>query len=233
MVPSLRLDTVPPLTAEQMREVDRLMVEEVGIDLARTMENVGANLASLAIDLFAPRTACVLAGAAGNGGGGMTAARHLSNRGVAVTVVPSRGKDAFDPVPAQQLDILRWMNVPIVAEPRDADLVIDALIGYSLRGAPRGRAAELIRWANDASTPVLSLDVPSGLDATTGETSEPCIHAAVTMALALPKTGLLVAREQVGRLYVADISVPPTMYRRFGITVPPLFETNTIVELTG
>jgi NAD(P)H-hydrate epimerase len=67
-----------------------------------------------------------------------------------------------------------------VLEPSAADLVIDALIGYSLRGSPRGRAAELIRWANPTGDSVLSLDVPSGLDATTGKASEPYVTSGPT-----------------------------------------------------
>ena len=66
--PELELDAVPAVTAEQMREVDRLMVEELGIDLPRMMENAGASLATLAIRVFGPRSACVLAGRGGNGG---------------------------------------------------------------------------------------------------------------------------------------------------------------------
>ena len=227
------LSASPAVTAEQMREVDRLMVEDLGIDLVRMMENAGQHLASLAIDLFSPTTAMVLTGPGGNGGGGLTAARHLSNRGVRATVVPSHPEDRLAPVPAEQLGILRRMGVPIASEPFEADLLIDALIGYSLHGPPRGRASELIGWANVSGVPVLSLDLPSGLDATTGDVPERCIQATATMTLALPKTGLArTAAEIVGRLFVADISVPPSVFERIGVGVPRLFDRSPIVELT-
>lgn len=229
--PTVQFDALPSLTVDQMREVDRVMVEELGIDLTRMMENAGTHLATLAVDAFAPRSVCVLVGPAGNGGGGLTAARHLFNRGVKVTVVPSQDAGSFAGVPRQQLDILHRMEVAIEPEPRQADLVIDALIGYSLSGAPRGRAAELIRWANDAGMPILTLDVPSGLDATTGAAADPCVQATATMTLAMPTTGLR-APEYVGQLFLADISVPPSVYRRFGISVPDLFRAGTIVEVT-
>lgn len=230
--PTIELDAVPAVTAEQMREVDRLMIEDLQIDLPRMMENAGASLATLAIHAFGPRSVCVLAGPGGNGGGGLTAARHLANRGVEVTVVPSDDEARFAPVPRQQLDILRRMDLDLVGEPSPADLIIDALIGYSLHGPPRGRAAELILWANTTGDPVLSLDVPSGLDATTGEATEPCVHASGTMTLAMPKTGVRSAPDYVGRLYLADISVPSLVFARIGITVPPVFARSPIVELT-
>ncbi len=218
----------PALTADQMREVDRIMVEELGIDLTRMMENAGRNLADLVIRLFRPATVTVLAGSGGNGGGGLVAARHLSNRGVAVTVSVSGGDLAE--VPARQLAILENMTVAVTEQPVEAEVVIDALIGYSLSGPPRDRAAELIGWANERSTPVVSLDTPSGLDVTTGVAAEPSVVADATLTLALPKIGLLEAA-QVGDLYLADISVPPAVYRRFGIDLPELFAEETVIRL--
>jgi hypothetical protein len=94
------------------------------------------------------------------------------------------------------------------------DLIVDALIGYSLTGDPAEPFACLIRWANAQPAPVLSLDTPSGLDVTTGVPARPCVRATATLTLALPKTGLPGARE-AGHLYLADISVPPLLYRRW------------------
>ena len=115
----------------------------------------------------------------------------------------------------------------------EADLVIDALIGYSLAGAPRGNPAALIESANAGGKPVLSLDVPSGVDAGSGRVYEPSIRAVATMTLALPKTGLAVAegRERMGELYLADISVPPALYRRLGLEVGPLFANEGVIRL--
>jgi NAD(P)H-hydrate epimerase len=114
-----------------------------------------------------------------------------------------------------------------------ADLVIDALIGYSLRGAPAGPAAALIRYANASSRPMLALDLPSGLDGDRGEPSEPTIRATETLTLALPKRGLLApaARPWVGRLHLADISVPEKVYRRLGLTVGPIFAESDIIPI--
>jgi NAD(P)H-hydrate epimerase len=123
------------------------------------------------------------------------------------------------------------MRIAVVADPPNADLVIDALVGYSLQGNPRGRAADLINWANDQPVPILSLDTPSGLDVTSGSAGEPCVKASATMTLALPKTGLTLAKALVGELYLADISVPALVYRRLGVEVPDLFRMSAVVRL--
>lgn len=131
------------------------------------------------------------------------------------------------------------MGIPVTtAPPADTisgsdriDLIIDALIGYSLRGSPTGSAARLIAWANTHPAPVLSLDTPSGLDVTTGAAADPCVTAAATLTLALPKTGLL-SSPRVGRLYLADISVPRPLYHQMGIEVGDLFTDGGIVAVS-
>jgi len=80
---------VPALTTDQMRDVDRAMVEDLHIELVQMMENAGRNLAELAIIRFSPASVTILAGPGGNGGGGLVAARHLANRGRQVQVVLS------------------------------------------------------------------------------------------------------------------------------------------------
>ena len=219
---------VPAVTAEQMREVDRVMVEDLGISLEQMMENAGRNLAQLAVGRFGPASVLVLAGPGGNGGGGLVAARHLHNRGAEVAVVPARRH--LTGVPAEQLEILRRMGVSILDEPRPAELYLDAIIGYGLSGDPRGRAAELITWLGGQPNPILSLDTPSGVDVTTGEIGLPAVMATATLTLAAPKTGL-VDNPMVGELYLADISVPPSVYDAFGMTFGNPFSEDSIVRL--
>ena len=120
-------------------------------------------------------------------------------------------------VPADQLAILRQMGLrPGVLPDGAVDLILDGLVGYSLQGAPRGRVAELIKWANTQVAPTLALDVPSGFDARIGSIHDPTSHADATLTLALPKRGLLARRHAhvAGALYLADISVPPELYAR-------------------
>ena len=226
---TLSRTAVPALTTEQMRAVDHVMVEDLHIELVQMMENAGRSLAELAIIRFSPGSLTILAGPGGNGGGGLVAARHLANRGCQVQVVLTE-PGHLTPVPAHQADILARMGVTIASRPATADLIIDAMIGYSLRGDPAGAAAQLITWANDQAAPVLALDTPSGLDLTTGTAATPAVWAAATLTLALPKVGLLDA-PNVGELYLADISVPPLVYQRMGIPVPELFRQASLLRI--
>jgi NAD(P)H-hydrate epimerase len=112
----------PAVTAEQMREVDRAMIENFHIELTQMMENAGRSVAELAVDAFAPRRVLVLAGPGGNGGGGLVAARHLANRGRDVHVVLAKPAALLGAVPAHQLDILTRMGLPITTMPRPAPI---------------------------------------------------------------------------------------------------------------
>lgn len=238
-------EEVPWLTTEQMIEVDRAMVEDFRIELFQMMENAGRNLSHLARIRFfeadpRDRDVVVLAGTGGNGGGAMVSARRLHNWGARVRVFLTRPSGRFRSVPATQLEILNRMGIPVypgedLVRVKSPDLIIDGIIGYSLAGAPRGPAAEMILWANAQRAPVLSLDSPSGVDTTEGTVFDPAIRAAATMTLALPKEGLRVkrAREQVGELYLADISVPPSLYAGpgLGLRVGHIFSGSDIVRL--
>jgi len=223
---------LPHLTKDQMVEIDRLMIEEAHISLLQMMENAGRSLAKFAVDQFAPGRVIVLAGRGGNGGGGLVAARHLSNRGVVVEVVASADPLEFRGVPAHQLRALDSTSAMVVGSATsEPDLIIDAIIGYSLSGPPQGRARELIEWANKARCPIVSLDVPSGVDSTSGDTPGVAVTATATLTLALPKCGL--ARTAcAGEVHLADISVPPALYRRVGVNVPTdIFAESQIIRL--
>jgi NAD(P)H-hydrate epimerase len=233
---------VPAVTAAQMKEIDRVMVDVLGIDLVRMMENAGRHLARLAVGHLMDgdprgRMVSVLVGRGGNGGGALVAARRLVCWGAHPSVWLARPSDELTPVPASQLAVLDRLGVTIHEEgtPAEAgDLILDGLIGYSLNGRPLGRARELIEWANLQRAPTLSLDLPSGLDATTGEVHGPAARAAATLTLAMPKCGLLAsgADDYVGELFLGDIGVPPSAYDHVGLSVGPLFGRGEILRLT-
>jgi NAD(P)H-hydrate epimerase len=227
---------VPAVTADEMRQLDRVAIEETGPSLFQMMENAGRSLALLAIEVLAAdwQTAkiVVMAGPGGNGGGGICAARHLANRRVNV-VLSLSDPDRLGEAPALQRKIFgetqgREVHASRVAgEP--VDLIVDALIGYGLQAAPRRTAVDLIRWANATGAPILALDIPSGVDATTGETLGEAIRPRWTMTLALPKTGLL--RADTGALFLADIGIPEGAYRRVAPAYIPPFEDRYLVPL--
>jgi len=238
LFPAIDPGRVPWLSVEQMREVDRIMVGELRITLVRMMENAGRSLAQVARDLLggdtAGRAVVVLAGPGGNGGGGLVAARHLAVAGAEVSVAVSAPATRFAPVSAEQLAIVRRLAIPVhdradaLGEP---ELVIDALLGYGQRGRPRGRVGELVVWS--VGRRVLALDVPTGLELATGKLHAPHVTAEATMTLAAPKAALAGtdAAWAVGRLFLADVSVPGFVYRRLGLAYETPFTRRPVVEV--
>jgi NAD(P)H-hydrate epimerase len=218
---------VPAVTADQMRDVDRIAVEELGLRLLQMMENAGRALARHVRERAGGETVTVLAGPGGNGGGGMAAARHLANRDVDVRVVLDRDPAALEGAAAIQHRILSGMDVPVAAD-RDSmawsAVVVDALVGYGLSGPLRGTAARLVEALPDEAT-VVSLDVPTGRDATTGETPGPAVRPDLTVTLALPKTGLAGAP---GALVLADIGIPAVVYGDLDVDYANPFDDDTV-----
>ena len=209
------------------------------------------------------RAIVILAGPGNNGGDGLVAARRLAGWGAEVAVFTSYELDRARGLSEQQLELASgagagvesWIvgdhedeevdhgeieDVDVEAEvSADAsdlgtyDLVIDALLGFGATGPPREPIAEMIEAANESGTPILALDVPSGLDAASGEAADPCIRAKATATLALPKTGLVggSARNQVGFLYLADIGVPWPLLADVGVDPEGLFAEDDIMML--
>jgi NAD(P)H-hydrate epimerase len=239
-LPEVARDEVPWLSVEQMREVDRIAVEEAGMLLEQMMENAGRGLAAVARHMLggsaADKRVLVLVGPGGNGGGGLVAARHLAGAGAAVSVVLDRPSAELAPVPGRQHELARAAGVPVAhAEPPegDAELILDALLGYGQVGPPRGATSRLIEWTSGRR--VLALDAPSGLELASGSLHEPHVRAEATLTLALPKQGLRDAagREAVGQLLLADISVPAAVYARLGLDFASPFARGSIVRLVG
>lgn len=206
------------VTAGQMANLDQLAMTE-GYLLFQMMENAGRSLALLAQELFSAKTVAVLVGPGGNGGGGLVAARHLLNSGIAVSIFPARDIAEFHSIPRFQASLAAKAEArfgePHQFHPENFDLVIDALTGYSLQGQLRGTASNLVLSLAGSTTPILSLDLPSGSDPDSGLGS-PVVLPAATMTLAAVKQGLLSAN--TGRLFLADIGIPRPFYSWLGLT---------------
>jgi NAD(P)H-hydrate epimerase len=213
--------SVTAVTAAEMGEVDRVAVEEVGVRLLQMMENAGRTVAWHVRNIRAEDAPVIIvAGNGGNGGGGMACARHLANRGIPVQLLLDRSPDDLSGVAETQYRILDEMEVPTTTDTQQLTrsesqrVTVDALIGYGLDGEVRPPATGMIERLNALSEPVVSVDLPSGVDATTGETLGVAVTPSRTVTLALPKTGLTTV---TGALYLADIGVPRTVYERLGI----------------
>ncbi|GAB4333193.1 MAG: hypothetical protein Kow0037_11400 [Calditrichia bacterium] len=237
---------IPIISVEQMREVDRRMTEDYRINLLQMMEMAGRNLTDILNhpnqipqkENGSPPQVAVLSGKGNNGGGGLVAARHLHNRGWKVSVfLPEKpaSKAAL-----HQLATLKKMGLPLLSDIRQFEntaykWIIDAMIGYSLQGAPASPFAQFIKAANHHPAPILALDLPSGLCADSGVPLQPTIQAALTLTLALPKKGLFApsAEKYVGELILGDIGVPSELLKEMGITENFYFNQGPLIPLTS
>lgn len=208
------------VTSAQIAELDRRASEQHGIAVAALMDAAGRRTAQAAAQLLRsrPGRVTVLAGKGNNGGDGFVAARYMAAQGTPVRALLIAPEAEYRGEPLRTLKEARAAGVEIMAPDGDAvgpllsstSLIIDALFGTGFRGPARGPAAAFIEAANASEAPILAVDVPSGLDADTGQPEGPCIRARATVTMGLPKVGLLLypGVELAGEIYVADIGYP-------------------------
>ena len=200
-------------TAEEMSRADA-GAQERGIPGGVLMERAGAQMASLALERFAPRRAIIVSGGGNNGGDGFVIARELHRSGVEVAVLAT--KDEYEGDPATNLEALRNLDVGFVttedldSELSRANLVVDALLGTGFSGEVREKEAGIIRKMNSASAPVLAVDVPSGVDGSTGEVQGVAVGADLTVCAHAVKVGCVISpgREHSGEVVAVDIGIP-------------------------
>jgi NAD(P)H-hydrate epimerase len=246
IIPAL---SVPTVTAGTMRELDRLAVEEFGIDVLQMMELAGLHLAELVrVEVggeLRGRRVIVAVGPGNNGGGGLVAGRHLANRGASVRVVLARPVNRLKPPGRHQVATLLQMAVDccvaiydvseeeLASELGAADAVVDAILGYGGTREPDSEVGRLIAWVTGAVGPIVSLDLPSGMDPDTGTPRGLAVTAQATLTLALPKAGLFgdAGRKHTGRIFLADIGLPAALYDRLGLDSGSPFAAGPIVRL--
>lgn len=210
------------VTAEQMRELDRRASEQYGIPSILLMENAGLRLfeaVSEMLECLCCKSVLVAAGRGNNGGDGFCVARHLANAGTDVQCILVGTIDQVSGDARINLDAALKMGIPVTelesvegfgAAAAESDLIVDAILGTGVKGEVTGLVADVIDAMNNSSTPVLSVDLPSGLIADTGDIGGRCVYAEQTVTFALPKIGLVMypGANYVGELTVADIGIP-------------------------
>ncbi len=226
---------VPAVSVARMHELCRVATEETGLQWLQVMENAGRNLASTAMRMLGSHwmesRILVLAGSQ-HGEAGICAARHLANRGASVSLCLAHPRRLSESAALQHKAFQATGSVTVAARQLpgdDFDLVVDALHGATDEPIPAGAVRDLILWANDIGSPMLSLDAPSGINATTGEHTGTYIRATQTMTLGLPKTGLL--PDLTGTLMLADVGLPAKAFERLGISYTPPFGVDFVVAL--
>ena len=222
-------------TREEVRELDRLAIEEYGIPGVVLMENAGRGAADAAKEMLGDpcdMRVVIFCGRGNNGGDGYVIARHLHNAGARAVLVLAceTARIPGDGDAGVNLSIVRAMGIPLhvaAAEAgvqdaaglvKGADLVVDALLGTGLQGDVREPYLSLIRLINAADLPVLSVDIPSGLDANTGKVLRAAVRACRTATFVLPKQGFY--RQEgpahTGQVDVVDIGIPRELIESLG-----------------
>ncbi|HHL40131.1 MAG TPA: NAD(P)H-hydrate dehydratase [Deltaproteobacteria bacterium] len=210
--------------ARTMKEMDRRAMETYGVSGLQLMENAGRGVADVAVSMLdgGRGPVAVVAGKGNNGGDGFVAARHLCNRGVSAVVFSLASIDEIKGDAGR--NARSWVRmggeVHLVRTTEElkrhfsplmmSTLIIDAVLGTGLSSPVEGFYGEVIDLINGLDKPVLSVDVPSGLCASTGRVLGRAVSADVTATMALPKTGLYVypGRAHAGRIEVVDIGAP-------------------------
>lgn len=217
------------MSREETRAFDKWAINELGVPGVVLMENAGRGCAELITGKLSkiekPRV-CIFCGTGNNGGDGFVIARHLLNRqfGVVVVICGDRSKIKGDA--KINLDIIKTLSVKIEpidmgieadiegrtkALAHDTDMIVDAIFGTGLTGQLREEHKRLIEAINSLGCPIVSVDIPSGLDCDTGQTLGAAIKADCTVTFVAMKKGFVLesAQAQTGEIYIASIGVEP------------------------
>ena len=226
------------LTRDQVREVDRLAIEVLGMPGVVLMENAGRAVSDMTLDLLEGElhlvaqdaNVVILCGGGNNGGDGYVIARHLSNAGVNVTAVAIkdaadlRGDAAVNWAIADRMG--RVAPAPSIQDlherltgPNGPHVIVDALLGTGFQGDVRDDLAQVIQVciaAHEAGVKVVAVDVPSGLDCDTGQPSNATIIADMTVTFVAAKVGFTqsAAEPYVGQIIPVEIGTPPSLIGR-------------------
>jgi len=206
-------DWLEPLyEAEAMRATDRWAIEEREVPSLELMERAGAGLADLAAEIVPAGRIAVACGRGNNGGDGLVAARLLRERGREADPILFGNPDDVRGDARANLD--RLSEPPAVPGPamlEGAAGVVDALLGTGFEGEPRGAIADAIAAINDHDAPVIAADVPSGVDASTGEVHGVAVRASATATFHAAKPGLWIhpGKAHAGEVRVIEIGIPP------------------------
>ncbi len=207
--------------AEDIRRLDQSATLDYAIPSLLLMENAGRSVADVISREYKPCEVLIFIGKGNNGGDGLVVARHLSNHGFLVQVALLEDPAQLKSDSLLNFSIMGKMNIPWVLMPavsekrifelcQAAELVVDAIFGIGIHSPVRGIFDAAICAINKSRKPVVSIDIPSGLDADTGKIHGVAVKAKKTVTLGLPKRGLYEGEgpRYAGEIEVADIGIP-------------------------
>lgn len=222
---------VSPLSRSEVREVDRRAIEEYGLPGIVLMENAGREVARRLMSMGTRGQVVIACGKGNNGGDGFVIARHLENHGVDVHVLLFASLEDVSGDAATNLDVLQRAGTPLTVlgddfdpaelaeQLREADLIVDALLGTGTKGHVRPPFDKVIESINASAARVVAIDLPSGLDADLGVPLGATIYADRTFTMVAPKLGFANpdAADFVGTVEVVDIGVPRRLLEEFDV----------------
>ncbi|MBI3324408.1 MAG: NAD(P)H-hydrate epimerase [Candidatus Omnitrophica bacterium] len=222
-----QLSRQTPVSVERMQRIDQVAIETIGIPRLLLMDHAGLALARAVQELGVAAASEILicCGSGHNGGDGLASARHLERVGYQPSVILLTPRAQLKQEPACFAGILTRLDVPLLEVTSLQQMaavterlhrsaaIVDALLGIGLQGSVRPLYASVIAQLNDSGKPIISADIPSGLDADSGQPLGIAIRSRITVSFGLPKQGCLqpTAKEYVGRLVVDLITLPPRL----------------------
>lgn len=225
---------IPWVKRAEISKLDKLMVKNYKIPIVMMMELAGYRLAEFMQKEYREiKKVLIIVGKGNNGGDGLSAARHLLNFGFKpkIFLIETELKGE----PKMHLDIVRKLKIPIIStldklklEIEGTEVILDCLIGYNLKGEPKGKFKTVIDLINELQKPVVSCDIPSGIDADKGASYKTFIKAESILFLSLPKWG---CKNLNSKKFVADIGVPKTLYPKIKVKEKNYFENESIIKL--
>jgi NAD(P)H-hydrate epimerase len=220
------------VTAQQMREIDQEAINDYGIPGVVLMENAGIQVVRKLEEQFPPiegKKIAIMAGRGNNGGDGFVIARHLHNRGSQVKVyllgkpeqIRGDARINLDIIAKMGLEIRETHSLDHLNDIPTFDLLIDAILGTGLTSPVQGFYQEVISFMNSSGKPIVSVDIPSGLSSDSSQLIGTTIKADLTVTFGLPKLSLILypAASQVGKLTIADISLPKVLLNKGEIKI--------------
>jgi NAD(P)H-hydrate epimerase len=223
------------LSREEVREVDRRAIEELGVPGVVLMENAGRGAGEVLIRLGCRGPVAICCGKGNNGGDGFVIARHLDNKRIPVRVLLfARPEDltgdaainyqiiARSGLPVEVYAGETWDEKSLQAELAKAEWTVDALFGTGLSGPVRTPLDRVIAALNASQAHILAVDIPSGLDCDTGQPLGPTVRAEHTVTFVAEKKGFAnpSAKEWIGQVHVADIGAPGRLLDQIEIKEP-------------